>query len=79
MRNEIDDDERGKPRPAPNNVPSLAIGPACGPILVAEDNATNRIVIQRQLQVLGLTAVIAVDGQDALLCSASRKLRPAVD
>ncbi|MET0209525.1 MAG: response regulator, partial [Burkholderiaceae bacterium] len=35
-------------------------------ILVAEDNATNREVIRRQLQVLGYKAQFCVDGQQAL-------------
>ena len=35
-------------------------------VLVAEDNETNRKVIQRQLQLLGVAARIAVDGRQAL-------------
>lgn len=36
------------------------------PVLVAEDNDVNRRVIERQLRLLGLPAVIVEDGQQAL-------------
>jgi CheY-like chemotaxis protein/HPt (histidine-containing phosphotransfer) domain-containing protein len=35
-------------------------------ILVAEDNETNRVVILRQLAMIGFAAEVAVDGEDAL-------------
>lgn len=35
-------------------------------ILVVEDNATNRMVVERQLAILGLAAETAVDGVEAL-------------
>jgi PAS domain S-box-containing protein len=35
-------------------------------ILVAEDHETNREVVKRQLQLLGIAAVLAVDGREAL-------------
>jgi len=35
-------------------------------ILVVEDNATNRMVVKRQLALLGLAVETAVDGQEAL-------------
>ena len=35
-------------------------------VLVAEDNHTNRIVILKQLALIGLTADVAVNGQEAL-------------
>ncbi|MES2633024.1 MAG: PAS domain-containing protein [Pseudomonadota bacterium] len=42
-------------------------GSRAGPlILVAEDNQTNRLVILKQLSLLGFTADVAVDGVDAL-------------
>jgi len=37
-------------------------------VLVAEDNPVNRLVIGRQLQRLGVPAVIVADGQEALAC-----------
>jgi PAS domain S-box-containing protein len=37
-----------------------------GRILIAEDNETNREVIQRQLALLGYTADMALDGREAL-------------
>jgi len=37
-----------------------------GRILVAEDNETNRFVIQQQLHLLGLTSVLTVNGREAL-------------
>jgi len=46
--------------------PGQRLAPTPAKVLVAEDNATNRTVIQRQLQLLGLTAVQAVDGREAL-------------
>lgn len=39
---------------------------APAPILVAEDNPVNRVVIQRQLQQLGIPVVLAEDGGQAL-------------
>jgi CheY-like chemotaxis protein len=43
-----------------------APAPLSGPILVAEDNDTNREVITRQLRLLGIAAEIAIDGRQAL-------------
>jgi PAS domain S-box-containing protein len=49
-------------------VPSADEAMAAGRlILVVEDNATNRLVVERQLAILGLAAETAVDGVEALL------------
>lgn len=53
-----------RPTPAPAAADTTA--PAPLPLLVAEDNAMNRWVLERQLQRLGLHAVIAEDGHQAL-------------
>ncbi len=37
-------------------------------VLAAEDNATNRIILQSMLHALGVETVIVSDGQDALSC-----------
>lgn len=50
-----------EPAPAPWGRPS-----AMAPVLVAEDNPVNRLVIGRQLQRLGVPAVIVDDGDAAL-------------
>jgi CheY-like chemotaxis protein/HPt (histidine-containing phosphotransfer) domain-containing protein len=47
-----------------------------GPILVAEDNATNRDVIRRQLALMGYTVTLAEDGKQAL--DQWRKEKPAL-
>lgn len=61
---------------APNaeaDLPTMEAVPAPGPlpagarrILCAEDNVTNRIVVQQMVKVLGFEPVIAVNGQQAL-------------
>ncbi len=50
-----------EPQPAPWGLPA-----AMAPVLVAEDNPVNRLVIGRQLQRLGVPAVIVDDGDAAL-------------
>jgi|GEM_PF-3421639 len=48
-------------------VPTVEEAMAAGRlILVVEDNATNRMVVERQLAILGLAAETAVDGVEAL-------------
>lgn len=42
------------------------VRPTAAPILVAEDNLTNRLVVQRQLALLGHACEIAEDGAEAL-------------
>lgn len=52
---------------SPANAPSVDDARAAGRlILVAEDNETNQIVVQRQLAILGYTAEVAADGVEAL-------------
>jgi len=46
--------------------PRCDMAGACLPVLVAEDNPVNRLVIGRQLQRLGVPAVMAHDGDQAL-------------
>ncbi|QIM53357.1 ATP-binding protein [Hydrogenophaga crocea] len=46
--------------------PSCDLPGGCLPVLVAEDNPVNRLVIGRQLQRLGVPAVMVHDGDQAL-------------
>ncbi|MDP3886640.1 ATP-binding protein [Hydrogenophaga sp.] len=52
--------------PGTSSVAADAAASAPLPLLVAEDNAMNRWVLERQLQRLGLHAVMAEDGHQAL-------------
>ena len=55
------------PAPREVSVPSVEAAAAAGRlILVVEDNATNRLVVESQLAILGLAAETAVDGAEAL-------------
>lgn len=49
-----------------HSMPTRAPGPGGGPILVAEDHPTNRLVISRQLALLGYACEVAEDGRAAL-------------
>ena len=59
-----------RPAPAVSAVPEALSGSHAsgghGAILVAEDDAINRMVIQKQLEVLGYTADVATNGAEAL-------------
>ena len=66
MREEVQDDKPGA-APGAEAAPQRHEAALRGRlILVAEDNETNRTVIQKQLTLLGFSAEIAVDGLDAL-------------
>ena len=54
--------------PDPAGVTAATSAPALPPmkVLAAEDNATNRIILQSMLQALGVQTVIVADGPDAL-------------
>jgi PAS domain S-box-containing protein len=55
----LDDSSSGYAEPAIPTLPRLRV-------LAAEDNATNRIILQSMLQALGVDAVIVSDGAEAL-------------
>jgi CheY-like chemotaxis protein/two-component sensor histidine kinase len=70
-RLERDDTEDDDPEPTSAPTP-LPARPAArrpgGTILVAEDNATNRKVIEQQLRLTGYAADVVATGQEALEC-----------
>ncbi len=60
-------DRQRDPTVLPATVPQSAQAPQPGAlILVAEDNETNRVVILRQLQMMGFGAEVCVNGREAL-------------
>ena len=60
-------DETARPTRAAPMMQATGVGtPGRGPILVAEDNATNREVIVRQLQLLGFASEMVENGVQAL-------------
>jgi len=59
----VDEQDQDEPAQAPTRQDAQLQGRL---ILVAEDNETNRIVILRQLALIGFAAQIAVDGREAL-------------
>ena len=54
------------PEPVPPAAPRIASGTGRPRLLVADDHPVNREVIQQQLGILGLSADLAADGQEAL-------------
>lgn len=55
------------PQPTLSDAALPAVPPMT--VLVAEDNATNRVILQTMLSALGVTAVIVADGDEAVRCA----------
>lgn len=62
----VDPSGPARPPAYPSAPPSLTPEGAAPHVLVAEDEATNRLVVARQLRLLGCEVTLAHDGEEAL-------------